>query len=76
MTKYRKGVNPNFELQYEYEILARDLAEFINNLHAIKLLDGPKSKRGLPYYRNTNPFLVALANRILDNVLGEGKWRL
>ncbi|CEG57855.1 aminoglycoside phosphotransferase family protein [Legionella fallonii] len=48
VTKWNEGHNPNFEEDKEYELLAKDLALFLNDLHEIKLSDGPTSRRGIP----------------------------
>ena len=48
ITKWNEGQNPNFEKENEYELLAKDLAYFLNELHRIKLTDGPYSRRGVP----------------------------
>ncbi|MGQ3892347.1 aminoglycoside phosphotransferase family protein [Legionella sp. CNM-4043-24] len=48
IAKWYDGQNPDFENDNEYELLAKDLADFINNLHAIRLADGPFSRRGVP----------------------------
>lgn len=48
ITKWNEGHNPEFEQANEYEQLAIDLANFINEFHAIKLADGPTSRRGVP----------------------------
>lgn len=48
ITKWNEGQNPNFEKESEYELLAKDLAYFLNELHRIKLTDGPYSRRGVP----------------------------
>lgn len=45
--KWNEGHVPQFEQQDEYELLARDLALFINELHEIKLTNGPLSRRGV-----------------------------
>lgn len=48
ITKWNEGHNPEFEKENEYEWLAKDLAHFLNELHAINLPDGPFSRRGVP----------------------------
>ncbi|BCA96402.1 hypothetical protein TUM19329_27630 [Legionella antarctica] len=48
VTKWNEGHNPNFEEDKEYEPLAKDLALFLNELHEIKLANGPSSRRGIP----------------------------
>ena len=47
VTKWNEGHNPNFEKGNEYELLAKDLANFLNELHKISLANGPKSRRGV-----------------------------
>jgi len=47
VTKWNEGHNPNFEKENEYELLAKDLAYFLNQLHGIKLAKGPASRRGI-----------------------------
>src|ERR1700733_10667437 len=37
VTKWNEGHNPNFEKENEYELLAKDLAYFLNDLHRITL---------------------------------------
>lgn len=39
ITKWNEGHNPDFEKENEYEAFAIDLANFINELHEIKLTD-------------------------------------
>ena len=46
IAKWNDGHNPIFEKENEYELLAKDLAYFLNDLHQIKLIDGPFSRRG------------------------------
>jgi aminoglycoside phosphotransferase (APT) family kinase protein len=48
ITKWHSGCNPDFERENEYELLAKDLACFLNELHQIKLANGPLSRRGVP----------------------------
>lgn len=49
ITKWHAGHNPPFEKDNEYALLAKDLAQFLNNLHAITLTSGePFSRRGAP----------------------------
>lgn len=47
MTKWNEGHNPNFEVENEHELLAKDLADFLNELHGIMLDNGPYSRRGV-----------------------------
>lgn len=48
ITQWNDGHNPEFEKENEYALLARDLAHFINELHAVQLTAGPDSRRGIP----------------------------
>ncbi|WP_058535422.1 aminoglycoside phosphotransferase family protein [Legionella saoudiensis] len=49
ITKWNEGHNPAFEKENEYEKLAIDLANFLNDLQGIKLSkSGPLSRRGVP----------------------------
>lgn len=48
ITQWNEGLNPVFEQTNEYKLLAVDLANFINQLHMVKLEGGPKSRRGVP----------------------------
>lgn len=48
ITKWNDGQNPSLEEGNEYELLANDLAQFLNNLHVIKIIGGPPSRRGIP----------------------------
>lgn len=48
ISKWNKGHNPSYEVENEYEHLAKDLAKFLNEFHAIKLSNGPLSRRGVP----------------------------
>jgi aminoglycoside phosphotransferase (APT) family kinase protein len=47
ITKWIKGEIPDFEIKNEYELLAIDLADFLNEFHKIKLTHGPMSRRGV-----------------------------
>jgi len=48
IAKWHDGQNPDFEQENEYNLLAKDLAGFINSLHAIRMTNGPLSRRGVP----------------------------
>jgi aminoglycoside phosphotransferase (APT) family kinase protein len=48
INKWNEGHNPNFEKENEHAQLAKDLAHFLNELHSIRLDNGPYSRRGLP----------------------------
>lgn len=48
IAKWNEGQNPDFEKENEHATLAIDLADFINELHDIKLTNGPYSRRGIP----------------------------
>lgn len=47
VNKWNEGHNPDYEMENEYELLAKDLAFFLNDLHGIKLSNGPISRRGV-----------------------------
>jgi aminoglycoside phosphotransferase (APT) family kinase protein len=47
VAKWNEGCNPPFEENDEYELLAKDLANFLNELHGIQLANGPSSRRGI-----------------------------
>ena len=47
VTKWNEGENPHFENENEHELLVKDLADFLNNLHGIKLANGIYSRRGV-----------------------------
>lgn len=47
ITKWNESQNPDFEKENEYKLLAKDLADFINELHDIKPDNGPYSRRGI-----------------------------
>lgn len=47
VAKWNEGYNPEFEKENEYAELAKDLAIFLNDLHRIKLSNGPTSRRGV-----------------------------
>lgn len=48
IARWHEGTVPDFELNDEHGYLAKDLAHFINELHAIQIPDGPRSRRGIP----------------------------
>ncbi|HHF7346093.1 TPA: aminoglycoside phosphotransferase family protein [Legionella feeleii] len=47
VSQWNEGHNPPFENKDEYELLAKELAAFLNELHEIKLANGPLSRRGV-----------------------------
>lgn len=47
ISKWNEGHNPVFEKDNEYELLAKDLAYFLNDFHKIHLQNGPTSRRGI-----------------------------
>ncbi len=47
VAKWHDGYNPLFEQHDEYELLAQDVAIFLNELHGISLANGPASRRGV-----------------------------
>lgn len=52
VAKWNDGHNPSFEKENEYELLAKDLAYFLNEFHRIQLANGPFSRRADPQYGN------------------------
>jgi len=46
--KWNEGYNPEHEKENEHELLAKDIADFLNELHGVKLANGPSSRRGIP----------------------------
>jgi aminoglycoside phosphotransferase (APT) family kinase protein len=49
ISKWNMGINPEYEKTNEYELLAFELANFLNAFHQIKVLpDAPHSRRGQP----------------------------
>lgn len=47
LTRWNEGHNPHFEKEDAYKQLAKDLANFLNELHGINLSNGPASRRGV-----------------------------
>jgi aminoglycoside phosphotransferase (APT) family kinase protein len=47
IAKWNEGQNPDFEKKGEYHEFAKDMAEFVNQLHAIPAEKGPHSRRGV-----------------------------
>lgn len=47
ISKWHQGQHAHFENDNEHEELARDLANFLNELHRIPLTGGPLSRRGI-----------------------------
>ena len=66
ISKWNGGQNPNFEMENEHELLAKDLAYFLNDLHGIRLHVGPKSRRGVPLKQ-----LDSETRKALDELKGE-----
>ncbi|MBX3710110.1 MAG: aminoglycoside phosphotransferase family protein [Gammaproteobacteria bacterium] len=56
INKWYSGHTPSFEKDNEYELLAKYLAHFLNELHRIPLPNGPPSRRG-----------VSLKTKMLDD---------
>lgn len=48
VNNWNEGNNPQFEQKDEYAELASDLAIFLNQMHGIRLPNGPSSRRGVP----------------------------
>jgi len=74
IVKWNEGENPGFEKENEYETLAVDLAQFINQLHDIPLSDGPPSRRGTPLSSvdvETRVAIAALKDEIDVDVMTE-----
>jgi aminoglycoside phosphotransferase (APT) family kinase protein len=81
VTKWNEGHNPHFEKENEYALLAIDLACFLNELHQIKLDNGPFSRRGVSLTEEDTetrkginelkdeidiPFITSLWNQLLN----------
>lgn len=47
IAKWNEGHNPGFEEKDEYSEFAKDMAEFVNQFHAIPVETGPHSRRGV-----------------------------
>ena len=47
ISKWNEGHNPPFEQADEYAEFAKDIAQFVNELHAVPVEDGPYSRRGV-----------------------------
>ncbi len=58
--KWNEGYNPSYENDHEYELLALDLAVFLNEFHKINLLDGPPSRRGISLEKLDNETTKAI----------------
>ncbi len=52
IVQWEEGHNPDFENQNEYKMLAKDLADFLNDFHKINLKNGPTSRRGIRLSEN------------------------
>lgn len=66
VAKWNEGGNPKFEQKNEYELLAKDMAYFLNELHEIKLANGPSSRRGTPLKK-----LDVDTRKAIDELAGE-----
>ncbi len=77
ITKWNEGHNPEFEQENEHKILAKDLADFLNELHSIHLSDGPYSRRGVPLKEVNEETTKALGqlHGEIDVVLASGLWQ-
>ncbi|MBM4222325.1 MAG: aminoglycoside phosphotransferase family protein [Gammaproteobacteria bacterium] len=47
ISRYNEGHNPPFEQANEYNDLAKDLAQFLNQFHEIPVKQAPSSRRGI-----------------------------
>lgn len=68
VAKWNDGANPAFENNNEYQLLAKDLACFLNNLHSISLANGPSSRRGVAL---TSSDLDAETRQAISELEGE-----
>jgi aminoglycoside phosphotransferase (APT) family kinase protein len=68
ITQWEEGYNPDFENQNEYELLARDLACFLNYFHKIHLKNSPASRRGI---RLNEKELNAETKKAISELKGE-----
>ena len=68
VAKWNDGDNPWFEKNNEYQLLAKDLACFLNDLHTISLTNGPHSRRGVPL---TSSDLDAETRQAISELEGE-----
>lgn len=68
VARWHDGAVPDFESNDEYEPLAKDIAHFINELHAIQVPEGPSSRRGV--HLNT-PALDAETRQAISQLHGE-----
>ena len=68
VAKWNDGDNPAFEKNNEYQLLAKDLACFLNDLHRISLANGPTSRRGVPL---TSSDLDAETRQAISELEGE-----
>lgn len=63
---WNEGHNPSFERDNEYEELAKDLAQFLNQFYRIKLDNGPYSRRGIPLMEQDAETRTALSQLVND----------
>lgn len=66
ISQWNDGVNPPFEQENEYGLLAQDLGHFINKFQRLDLAHGPLSRRGVPLNQ-----LDQQTKRALDELQGE-----
>lgn len=72
IAKWNDGYNPDFEKENEYNLLAKDLAYFLNDLHKVNLQNGPLSRRGIPLLElnmETRKAIAELENEIDTQVV-------
>jgi aminoglycoside phosphotransferase (APT) family kinase protein len=65
IVQWNTGENPVFEVNNQYHALALDLANFLNELHKIKIDDAPESRRGVDLNTRNRETLEAMDS--LDN---------
>ncbi len=68
VAKWNEGSTPAFEKGNEYQLLAIDLACFLNEMHGISLANGPLSRRGIPL---TSSALDAETRKAISELEGE-----
>ncbi|STX46922.1 aminoglycoside phosphotransferase [Legionella hackeliae] len=76
IVRWNEGYTPPFENDSEYEVLAKDLACFLNELHSITLENGPLSRRGVPLKELNEETTQALAQLKddIDTQLATSLW--
>ena len=80
-----EGNNPDFEKTDEHSQIVKDLAHFINTLHGIKLVNGPRSRRGIPltnldqqvkecFTQISNEYDTIKLNKIWQSIIDTPYW--